>query len=83
MKKVVMVLTKILDTSGLVKKKQNITQITDKYNIIKSYPQNIITEIERKMPSIRVENKTPKFRDLVKKADYNAKISLILIFYQI
>ena len=67
MKKVVMVLTKILDTSGLVKKKQNITQITDKYNIIKSYPQNIITEIERKMPSIRVENKTPKFRDLVKK----------------
>ena len=82
MKKVVMVLTKILDTSGLVKKKQNITQITDKYNIIKSYPQNIITEIERKMPSIRVENKTPKFRDLVKKAD-NAKISLILIFYQI
>ena len=66
---------KIHDTSGLIKK-QIITEITDK-----------ITEIERKIPDVSnlatktalttVENKIPSVISIVKKTDYNRKITEI------
>ena len=66
---------KIPDTSGLIKK-QIITEITDK-----------ITEIERKIPDVSnlatktalttVENKIPSVISIVKKTDYNRKITEI------